>query len=350
MGGGLRHRPGGHSQGGTRCLPGGLQAGREQWPRTAARRRFQGLPDADHPVDFGSVYLFNPQTGALCPAVSRPKNPATTTPLILPPGDAVVPLAQTGFEACLKGELIYEPEIAKAEAPMLKKLSALQLGSAVVVPMLVEKNLFSVLIAARARINGFSMGECEFLRTLCEHVALAAHQSRLHTQLQDAYDELRQTQQAVMQHERLRALGQMASGIAHDINNSLSPVSGFAELLLRTERNLSETARKYLNHIKTASDDVAHIVTRMRDFYRKREEHQPLLPVNLNQLTLQVFELTRPRWRDISQQRGISVEVKNDFDPNLPEIIGTESELREGLNNLILNAVDAMPRGGIITI
>jgi CheY-like chemotaxis protein/two-component sensor histidine kinase len=142
----------------------------------------------------------------------------------------------------------------------------------------------------------------------------------------------------------------MASGIAHDINNSLSPVSGFAELLLRTEPNLSETARKYLHHIKTASDDVAHIVTRMRDFYRKREEHQPLLPVRLNQLCQQVIELTRPRWRDISQQRGIAVEVKLDFDASLPDVIGTESELREALTNLIFNSVDAMPAGGVITV
>ena len=121
-------------------------------------------------------------------------------------------------------------------------------------------------------------------------------------------------------------------------------------MLLRTEPNLTQTARKYLHHIKTASDDVAHIVTRMRDFYRKREEHQPLLPVRLNQLSQQVIEMTRPRWRDISHQRGISVEVKLDFDANLPDVVGTESELREALTNLIFNAADAMPEGGVITV
>jgi CheY-like chemotaxis protein len=74
------------------------------------------------------------------------------------------------------------------------------------------------------------------------------------------------------------------------------------------------------------------------------------LPVRLNQLAQQVVQLTRPRWRDISQQRGLSVDVKLDFDANLPEIIGTESELREALTNLIFNAADAMPEGGVITI
>ena len=60
--------------------------------------------------------------------------------------------------------------------------------------------------------------------------------------------------------------------------------------------------------------------------------------------------MTRPRWRDISQQRGVSVDVKLDFDANLPEIIGTESELREAITNLMFNAVDAMPDGGVITV
>ncbi|HYT60105.1 MAG TPA: response regulator [Haliangiales bacterium] len=301
------------------------------------------------PVDYGSVFLFDAQAGILSQAASRRKSLLPTAQLISL-DQLTVPLAEAGLVACSTGELLYEPEIAKTQAPLLKRLTQTEMGSAVVVPMMVERNLFGVLIAARAIANGFSIGECEFLRTLCEHVALAAHQARLHTQLQSAYDELRQTHQAVMQHERLRALGQMASGIAHDINNALSPVSGFAELLLRNEKNLSETARRYLHHIKTASDDVAHIVTRMRDFYRKREEHQPLLPVNLNQLSQQVVELTRPRWRDISQQRGISMEVQHDADPHLPEIIGMESELREALTNLIFNALDAMPRGGVIIL
>jgi signal transduction histidine kinase/DNA-binding response OmpR family regulator len=301
------------------------------------------------PTDFACVHLFNPQAGTLTLAAARPECPPSGAPGPSPE-EATVPLAGTGLDACLKGELLYEPELAAAQAPLLRRLAEKPLSSAVVVPMMVEKNLFSILVAARVRPHGFSIGECEFLRTLCEHVALAAHQARLHSQLQGAYDELRQTQQAVMQHERLRALGQMASGIAHDINNALSPVSGFAELLLRTELNLSQTARKYLHHIKTASDDVAHIVTRMRDFYRKREDHQPLLPVRLNQLCQQVIDLTRPRWRDLSHQRGVSVDVKLDFDANLPEVIGTESELREALTNLIFNAVDAMPEGGVITV
>ncbi len=89
--------------------------------------------------------------------------------------------------------------------------------------------------------DAFSSGECEFLRQASEHTALAAHQAQLYAALQQAYDDLRTSQQQIMQQERLRALGQMASGIAHDINNAISPVALYTEALLEREPNLSRS-------------------------------------------------------------------------------------------------------------
>jgi signal transduction histidine kinase/ActR/RegA family two-component response regulator len=203
---------------------------------------------------------------------------------------------------------------------------------------------------ARLAVKSFSSGECEFLRMLSDHVALAAHQAQLHAELGSAYDDLRQTQMAVMQQDRLRALGQMASGIAHDINNALSPVVGFASLLIHYEPNLSQNAKKHLNYIKTAGEDVAHIVARLREFYRQREEKEPMFPLNLNQLVDQVIDMTRPRWRDIPQGRGITIEMETILAEDLPEVVGLESEVREAMTNVILNAVDAMPNGGTLTV
>src|SRR5439155_3245577 len=111
----------------------------------------------------------------------------------------------------------------------------------VAVPLLVENKLFGVMFAVRLKPDSFSSGDCEFLRMLSEHVALAAHQARLYKELEVAYNELRKSQQTVMQQERLKALGQMASGIAHDINNALSPVVGFSDLLLQREKNLTDS-------------------------------------------------------------------------------------------------------------
>jgi signal transduction histidine kinase len=185
---------------------------------------------------------------------------------------------------------------------------------------------------------------------LSEHVALAANQAQLHAALQQAYDDLRQTQQAVMQQERLRALGQMASGIAHDINNAISPVALYTESLLENEPSLTPRARSYLETIQHAIDDVAETVARMREFYREREPQMTLTQVPLNRLVQQVLDLTRVRWSDMPQQGGKMVEMHPELAAELPAIMGVESEIRDALTNLILNAVDAMSEGGTLTV
>ena len=166
--------------------------------------------------------------------------------------------------------------------------------------------------------HGFSSADCEFLRQLSEHVALAAHQAQLYGALQQAYDDLRQTQQTVMQQERLRALGQMASGIAHDINNAISPWRSTPSSCSSANRSLSERGRGYLKTIQRAIDDVAATVARMREFYRQREPQLALMPVDLNQLVQQVLELTRARWSDMPQQRGVVIDLRTELAPDLP--------------------------------
>ena len=173
----------------------------------------------------------------------------------------------------------------------------------------------------------------------------AEREAELHVALKQAYDDLRQTQDTAMQQERLRALGQMASGIAHDINNAISPVSLYVGILLEREPDLSTRTREYLEIVKRAIDDVAHTVGRMREFYRLREGELVLAPVNLNRLIPQVVDLTRARWSDMPQQRGAVIDVRMELAENLGFIAGIESEIREALTNLVFNAVDAMPQG-----
>jgi signal transduction histidine kinase/ActR/RegA family two-component response regulator len=206
--------------------------------------------------------------------------------------------------------------------------------------------VFGVLVCARRNDQAFSSGECEFLKQLSEHVALASHQVRLYGALQQAYDDLRQSQHTIMQQERLRALGQMASGIAHDINNAISPISLYTESLLEREPNLSERSRSYLSTIQRAIEDVARTVARMREFYREREAQLTLERVDINRSVRQVVELTRPRWSDQPQQRGLMVDLRTELTEPLPDIMGAEHEIRDALTNLIFNAVDAMPAGG----
>jgi signal transduction histidine kinase/CheY-like chemotaxis protein len=261
-----------------------------------------------------------------------------------------ISIDQNGLSQCVRGRLVYEKDVSQIEFPFPQRLARSGLGAFVAAPLLFESQVFGVLIAARRDANSFSSGECEFLRQLSEHVALASHQSEVYGALQQAYDDLRQTQQAVMQQERLRALGQMASGIAHDINNAISPVALYTEMLLEQESNLSKRTREYLETTQRAIGDVAHTVARMREFYRQQESELILSPVDLSVLAQQVIDLTRARWYDMPQQRGIVIELRSELGQNLPPVAGIESEVREALINLVFNAVDAMPEGGKLII
>jgi PAS domain S-box-containing protein len=301
------------------------------------------------PIDFSCVCLHDPVANHLKVVGVGVKSAPLAMQLAMPE-QAHIPVDENGLSRCVRGQLVYEPDAAEVGFPFPQRLAKGGLRSLVVAPLLVESKVFGVLVAARKESHAFSSGECEFLRQLSEHVGLASHQAQLYGALQQAYDDLRQTQQVVMQQERLRALGQMASGIAHDINNAISPVALYTEALLETEPGLSPRARSNLEIIQRAVDDVAHTVARMREFYRAREPQLALAPVDMNRLVQQVLDLTRARWNDMPQQRGIVIRLERDLPPELPAIMGAESEIREALINLVFNAVDAMPGGGKLTV
>jgi PAS domain S-box-containing protein len=301
------------------------------------------------PIDFGCVCVRDAAQETLIVSSVHAKDPALAAGVGLSEKQSLAP-DQHGLLRCLQGQLVYEPDAREAGFPLAQRLAEAGLRSLVVAPLLVESSTVGVLAVARREPGAFRSADCKFLRQLSEHVALASHQTQLYTALQQAYEELRQTQQAVMQQERLRALGQMASGIAHDINNAISPVALYTEMLLGGEPNLSDRAREYIKTIEHAIDDVAATVARMREVYRQREPQLELAPVDLNQAVQQVLHLTRARWSDMSQRRGLHIELTMDLAPQLPPLMGAESEIREALMNLIFNAVDAMPEGGTLRL
>lgn len=159
--------------------------------------------------------------------------------------------------------------------------------------------------------------------------------------------ELRATQKKIIEQERLSAIGQMASGIAHDFSNALMPVLGFTEILLKKldVPPEKEKVERYLSLIYTSATDAMNIVGRLREFYRSKDKVESLSAVDLNELVRQTVMLTQPRWREEKLAKGIQINVREDLGA-LPQIHGNETALREAITNLIFNAVDAMPRGG----
>jgi signal transduction histidine kinase len=164
-------------------------------------------------------------------------------------------------------------------------------------------------------------------------------------------EELKKAQQRAIEQERLGALGKMASGIAHDFSNALTPVLGYTELLIGHPEKLHDTKKlaHYINMMNLAAKDAVNLVNQLREFYRRREKIEKLAAVDLSRVVEQTVLLTEPRWKAQALAGEATVRVVTDLE-KVPPIAANDAALRDALTNLIFNAVDAMPSGGTITL
>lgn len=312
----------------------------------AALQRLEG----GLPLECTIIAVLAPDTGALRIAALGAQGSRVAASLGLVEGGAC-PTVGAFPAGCLEGEVIYIKDIRSAPDDNAARLAAAGIGSIVGVPLMAEGKVLGILGAARRAADGFGEMELDFLRVVAEHVSLAVYHARLYQDLQAAYRELQVAQASAIQQERLRALGQMASGIAHDFNNALTPIVAYSELLLTAHeaRGGDEKTARFLRSIGAAAESAAGTVARLRAFYRPRDADEVYGRVSINEVLAETVALTQPKWKDEAQARGAEVRVAIRNAGKLA-VAGQASELREMFTNLLFNAVDAMPRGGTITI
>lgn len=261
----------------------------------------------------------------------------------------LVPLEPAVWDRWTSGGLVYEPDLRGAGAPLAQRLDRGGLGCLVIAPLKEEGRVVGLLMGARKRPDAFSSNDCEFLLQLSTHIALAATHAQLTASLKRAYDDLKASQEESMRQQRLRAMGEMASGIAHDIGNLVFPATFFARELKDRESGISAGGREQLDTVVQALEDVGAIVGRLREFYRAREVSLQPRPFDLNAAIAHVVMLARP-WCAQRSARAGAVDVQAALCEPSPRIDGSESEIREALVNLVLNALDAMPQGGTVHV
>jgi GAF domain-containing protein/CheY-like chemotaxis protein len=213
------------------------------------------------------------------------------------------------------------------------------------VPMTADDEVLGV-IALRGNARPFSEADERLLTNIAHLGALALRSARLFEERTRAYGELAAAQDQLVRTEKLRALGEMASGMAHDFNNLLASILGRAQLLL--QRVQTPQLRQWLQVIERSALDGASTVRRLQEFTRIRRD-QPFVAVDLNEIVRDALEITQSRWREEPLARGVLIDVRPSYG-DLPRIAGDPAELREALTNLILNAVDAMPSGGVLAL
>jgi signal transduction histidine kinase len=261
------------------------------------------------------------------------------------PDGSLVEVASAGplrqrFDDLLAGAAI------RVDEDLRRRLADFTARGVLSAPLRAKGKVIAVLSVADATARVFSSADVLLLETFADHAAVAMQNAQLYEEAQRAYDELSRAQAQLVRSETLRAIGEVASGAAHHLNNLLGIIAGRTELLIR--RLAASDHLRSLETVNRAALDAAEVVRRIRSF--SRAHTTPLLEsLDLNKLVQEIVELTRPRWFDQAQRQGVRIDVT--VEPGaIPPIAGEAAALREVLMNLLLNAIDALPTGGAVTL
>jgi signal transduction histidine kinase/ActR/RegA family two-component response regulator len=244
------------------------------------------------------------------------------------------------------GELLYIPDVSKDP----RYIPGSPAGkSEVAIPFKIRDQVIGVLDIESNEPRGFDEEDLKTLSSFVSQMSISIENAQLFSDLKQTLQELKLAQDQIIQAEKLRAMGEMASGVAHDFNNVLAVVLGNIQLLLHQLDHLSpEEIREGLKIIEQSSKDGAETVRRIQEFTGVRRDKE-FVSFSLNEIITEVVNITQPRWKDQTQKKGIQVGLAAQLG-EIPLIMGSPSELREVLTNIIFNAVDAMPEGGKLTI
>lgn len=255
------------------------------------------------------------------------------------------------------GECIIIPDLASNRHFLRPQVVAAGFRTFVAVPLRAKEHVIGCLDIAGRRPYTLTKADLQFLTTIGATIGLAVANGRLYEdlqlvtqQLEATLEELQRTP-ALIEAQRLRAMGQLAAGVAHDFNNTLMTLLGEAQQMRLSLEQDTFSKNQLLEHLirqEQAVMDAAETVRRIREATRPRGT-EPFTAVALNEAVMDVVEITRSRWKDEPQAHGVTITLHTDL-ATVPPVSGREAELRVVLTNLLFNAIDALPRGGTITI
>jgi signal transduction histidine kinase/uncharacterized protein YigA (DUF484 family) len=277
--------------------------------------------------------------------------PPGGAPGYAPPGHIVPSGHGTAGHVIASGAPFQSPDVLTDPSIMLtddvrQRILAAGTHAFLSVPLRAHGTLIGVLTVGDAAGRVFTAAEIGLLQAFADQAALAIDNAQLFERVQRAYDELSKAHTQLIRGETLRAVGELAAGVAHHLNNLLAVILGRIQITLR--RSQAPELQRDLRPAEQATLDGAEVVKRLSRFSRGHPE-PTIVPVDLNELVEDVVELTRPRWQNELAARGVRVETILELG-SVPMVAADPPSVREVLVNLILNAVDALPSGGSIVL
>jgi signal transduction histidine kinase len=242
-----------------------------------------------------------------------------------------------------RGSLLVDQIGQQAPDPALENvLAALERTRvALLVPLWLDGELAGIL-AVGEKVSGaiFDTAETNLLELLAGQTAIALKNASLYENVRSQMEELKATQQQLVQSTKLAAIGELAASVAHELNNPLTVILGNAQILLRSISD--EKAAGKLSAIEHETQRAARIIRNLLDFSRKREPRRD--PVGINDVVGRTVELIHLKLR------GRDIALETVLEPRVPILLGDSDQLTQVLLNFIGNAIDAIPGRGSVTV
>jgi signal transduction histidine kinase/CheY-like chemotaxis protein len=298
------------------------------------------------PCDAASIAVYRPESNAfeLVAVYGPPSNEAIQT-------STTVPAGETPMRDAWNGEIVSIPDQRLSAYKRAREIAATGIVSSLYIPVGSPVRR-GVLCVGHQLPFAFGEEEIALFRSIVPFIEVAFRNADLVGKIRDSYRELAAAQEQLVRAERLRALGEIAAGVAHDVGNVLALVSSHADLAAR--RATDEEQKRLLVACQRSVADGARSVRRVLDLARGSSGPEPSADANqprvrLDELAREAILLTRPRWEADAARRGVSYEIRTTglLPVDAPVDPGV---VREQLLNLILNAIDALPRGGTLAL
>jgi len=245
------------------------------------------------------------------------------------------------------------------------------IGSILCLPLRLDGHIVGVINLSHPRPHVFTDEDERLMMLIADQVAIALNSVQLfedthklnnvlarevdratfalqttNLDLQNEIAEREQAEQELIRTQRLRAVGELAAGVSHNLNNIITGIWGPAQILLRSTRDPHLLRQTEL--INTFAERAADLVARLHQTTRMTEDTE-LQIINVNDIVHEAIETTRPRWKDEPESRNITNHITTTLS-DAPMIRGAASDLYDALVNLIFNAIDAMPQGGELSL
>jgi len=242
-----------------------------------------------------------------------------------------------------EGQRLLVPDVKEDPRfyPGIDGVTGFATRSLLAVPLKVKGKVIGVIEAVNKTEGYFSQADVALVSSMAQSAAIAIDNARLYKDLQDRMEELKRTQAQLIQSAKLAALGELAAGVAHEINNPLASIVGFARLLLQ-EVDDDDPMKEDLQIIDQEAARTRAIVRALLDFARQRKPQ--LEPADVNDIVRTTMTLIR------HQAKGARVTIKESYDETLPPVSLDADQIKQVFLNMMTNAIQAMPQGGELKV